>query len=145
MKLNSIFREVKNIQNKLPDRQLTEPMTFLMEELGELSTEITIKMGIKDRIPGKDGINGEVIDSIICLMDILLMNNPNFNEAFKYFRDKGFKVLADHCVAVCSALSLIPSSSGSPKASKILPFSRGPTLMKTCFPVGTTSAPILSS
>lgn len=52
-------------------------MASLTEECGELATEILINVGKKNRSPGTDGIVGEAVDAILCLMDIILLTNPN--------------------------------------------------------------------
>lgn len=51
--------------------QQFEILSALTEESGELSTEIQIAHGKKDRDPGKDGIVGEAVDVIITALDMI--------------------------------------------------------------------------
>lgn len=55
-------------------------MCSLMEEIGELSTEVNIHIGKKKRNPGPDGIVGEGIDAIICILDIIRVVKGELNE-----------------------------------------------------------------
>lgn len=43
----------------------------LMEEVGELATEINIENGTKNREPSEDGIEGEAIDVLVVVCDLL--------------------------------------------------------------------------
>ncbi|UOL48435.1 hypothetical protein QGX12_gp012 [Pseudomonas phage Kremar] len=43
----------------------------LIEEVGELATEIAIEDGTKKREPSPDGVVGEAIDALICIIDLL--------------------------------------------------------------------------
>lgn len=46
----------------------------LIEETGELATEINIQTGFRsDKQPGKDGVIGEACDGIICQLDIIYL------------------------------------------------------------------------
>lgn len=49
-----------------------------LEEIGELSTEISIKNHWKNRQPSSDGILGECVDVFICLASIGLFEEPDF-------------------------------------------------------------------
>lgn len=53
----------------------------LVEEVGELSTEIAIDGGISYKNPSSDGIVGEGVDIIIAVLDIIKLHNPNITEA----------------------------------------------------------------
>lgn len=46
-------------------------MLSLMEEAGETATEIKISKGLKSGPPGKDGIVGEAVDTILCALDVI--------------------------------------------------------------------------
>lgn len=60
------------------DRTHTDVMYKVMEEIGELSTELNIKSGFVDPSKGgSDGVTGEAIDAIIALMDIVYLEKPN--------------------------------------------------------------------
>ncbi len=50
------------------------------EELGELSVEVQIKEGTSYKEKGKDGVVGEAIDLITCLLDLIHINYPELNE-----------------------------------------------------------------
>ena len=52
-------------------------LTKTMEEIGELSTEIGIKYFGFYKEPGKDGIIGEAVDAINCLIDLIHVENPD--------------------------------------------------------------------
>ena len=75
--LQHIITRIKQIQPLLPERTLFQPLAALYEECGELSTEISIDGGYKNRSPGIDGIMGESIDAILCLLDIIIIDNPD--------------------------------------------------------------------
>lgn len=46
-------------------------------EMGELAEEINIHTGLLNKPAGKDGILGEAIDSILCLLDLIHVLDPN--------------------------------------------------------------------
>lgn len=77
----TILTHIKNMQPKLKGhpRTLLHPLAALMEECGELSTEIQISMKLKDKEPGSDGIIGESVDAILCLLDIIVVNQPDIS------------------------------------------------------------------
>ena len=52
-------------------RNPQDVLMTVVEEVGELSTEIAIVTGHKNREPGKDGVLGETLDVIIAAVDIL--------------------------------------------------------------------------
>ena len=59
------------------------PMTvlpFVMEEVGELALEVAIDFGISAKPEGDDGVIGEAIDSIICLLDLIKLHKPDITE-----------------------------------------------------------------
>lgn len=51
------------------------------EELGELAQEVMIENGDHYKEPGKDGIVGEAIDTIICCVDLIYQQNKVITEA----------------------------------------------------------------
>jgi hypothetical protein len=51
-----------------------------MSEVGELAEEIEIAEGLSNKSSGKDGVTGEAIDAIICLLDIIRRYNPGITE-----------------------------------------------------------------
>jgi len=58
-------------------RSLYKILVKAMEELGELAQEVAIKTGDCDKPVGKDGIIGEAIDAIICLVDLMKVHKPD--------------------------------------------------------------------
>lgn len=80
------MNRIKDIQPRLRGypRSLQYPFTSLGEECGELATEIQISMGLKDKEPGPDGIVGESVDAILCLLDIIVVHQPDitYDELF---------------------------------------------------------------
>ncbi len=75
---NHILTTTSNVSKKATPRSISDVVLKLNEEVGELSTEIGIKKGsIQNKTPGKDGITGEAIDAILCLIDIIYLDNPN--------------------------------------------------------------------
>lgn len=76
--ISEIIDRIKQLQPRLKQpRNLLHPLASLQEECGELATEVQIKLGMKDREPGKDGIVGESVDSILCLLDIIALDAPD--------------------------------------------------------------------
>lgn len=47
------------------------------EELGELSTEVQIKLGESYKSPGSDGITGEAIDLMVTAVDMIYADNKD--------------------------------------------------------------------
>lgn len=62
-------------------------MASITEELGELATEIAIENGWKNREAGPDGVVGEGIDLLICVVDLLHMHLGHHLES-EEFLDK---------------------------------------------------------
>jgi NTP pyrophosphatase (non-canonical NTP hydrolase) len=54
-----------------PRRTYDTILKSLMEEVGELSTEIAIKQGTKKRAASVDGVKGEAVDVFIVAVDML--------------------------------------------------------------------------
>lgn len=50
------------------------------EELGELSTEIAISKGYKNREPSEDGVLGESIDCLICIIALTSFGDSNYSD-----------------------------------------------------------------
>ena len=61
-------------------RTVTDVMCTVAEEVGELATEVRIKYGQSYKEPGKDGIQGEAIDAIAALIDLIFVNNPDITK-----------------------------------------------------------------
>lgn len=75
--MKTVIDEIKRIQKKIPDRTVESPIVPLIEEVGELTTEVAIKVGRKFKTPGPDGIVGEGIDVIVCVLDIIILEKPD--------------------------------------------------------------------
>lgn len=69
-----------NSTTRLP-RTLYSVLTSATSELGELAEEVMIAEGNSYKAPGKDGIVGEAIDTIQCLLDIIHLANPKLRES----------------------------------------------------------------
>lgn len=54
-----------------PARQYDTILKSIVEEVGELATEIAIVQGTKKREPSPDGVKGEAIDVFITAVDML--------------------------------------------------------------------------
>ena len=50
-----------------------------MEEVGELSTEVRVKYGTSYKEGDKDGILGEGCDAILCILDLIYVDNPDIS------------------------------------------------------------------
>lgn len=59
------------------NRTLSDVLLSAAEEVGELSTEIQIKNGKKDREHSPDGIVGEAVDLTLCALDAAILELHN--------------------------------------------------------------------
>lgn len=68
------------------ERSVQDVLCYVMEEIGELSTEVAIKYGNSYKEAGKDGIIGEAVDAIINLIDLIRIDDPEIthNEIMSY-------------------------------------------------------------
>ena len=62
------------------DRTPNDVLAVLVEEVGELATEISIERGFKNREPSADGIVGEAVDVILAALDIIKIHEPGITE-----------------------------------------------------------------
>jgi NTP pyrophosphatase (non-canonical NTP hydrolase) len=62
------------------NRTPKDVLMVLMEEVGELATEISIDDGFKNREPSEDGILGECVDVILAALDIIAITQPDITE-----------------------------------------------------------------
>lgn len=76
--IKSILGVSAIIQN---NRTISNIHTYLIEEVGELATEVNIVTGFSNKEPGKDGVVGEAVDAIICLVDLIKVYQPDITEA----------------------------------------------------------------
>lgn len=68
---DAIYLVAQGADRIFPRRSFDTILKSLVEELGELSTEIAIEQGTKDRAPSPDGIKGEAVDVFIVAVDML--------------------------------------------------------------------------
>lgn len=67
-----IVGQVLRVGQMIQDgRSSTDVFLQLSEEVGELSTELSIEKGYSKKAAGPDKIPGEVADIIICAIDLL--------------------------------------------------------------------------
>lgn len=74
----SIIRHASNAVDD--DRTPDEVFKSLVEEVGELATELAIESGHSVKPKGKDGILGESIDVILCAIDLIYKKQPDITE-----------------------------------------------------------------
>ncbi len=84
---NEVLPYAKRINN---GRTVDDVFRHLTSEVGELSDEISIKYGIIDAEPGKDGVFGEAVDIIAAVLDLIYVDNPDVTEEdiLEYLRTK---------------------------------------------------------
>lgn len=75
--ISQILQMAASIKN---DRTVSQIFTYTIEEIGELATELNIEDGYSNKDPGKDGIVGEAVDAIICLIDLIYTHRPTITE-----------------------------------------------------------------
>ncbi|AFF28292.1 gp295 [Sphingomonas phage PAU] len=79
--MKSIISKVLKVAETAQPRNIENVMLKVQEEVGELATEVNVKSGfLGQHKAGKDGILGEACDSIIALLDIIYLDNPNVTE-----------------------------------------------------------------
>lgn len=59
------------------NRTLNDVLNHVMQEVGELSTEIAIVNGTSHKEPSVDGILGEGVDVIVAVLDIIRLACPD--------------------------------------------------------------------
>lgn len=57
-----------------------EILAHVMEELGELSEEVIINEGLSYKSAGTDGIVGEAVDTMICILDLIRRAHPEITK-----------------------------------------------------------------
>jgi hypothetical protein len=75
--ITEIFETSKAIKD---DRTTADAFLHCVTEIGELGQEIQISQGKSYKQRGKDGVVGESIDAIVCLVDIILLEDPSITE-----------------------------------------------------------------
>lgn len=66
-----ILQMIETTSKKVGTGDTQAILLSLMEEVGELATEINIENGTKKRSPSVDGVEGEAIDVLIVVCDLL--------------------------------------------------------------------------
>ncbi len=75
-----MIQETFEVSEHIKPRTIKDVLVHLMEEVGELSTEIAIDSGTSSKEVGKDGIVGEAVDVILCALDIMWVHNQMISE-----------------------------------------------------------------
>lgn len=73
--------ETFKVAELIKDRTPKDILVHLMEEVGELATEIAIHSGTSAKKAGEDGIIGEAVDVALCALDIIYIQKPNITES----------------------------------------------------------------
>jgi hypothetical protein len=79
--LTNPIQSILEISRKVPERDIMAVLAQATEEMGELAREVAIFSGTKDREPGDDGVLGEGVDLLSCIVDILYLHNPNITSS----------------------------------------------------------------
>jgi len=72
-----MIEEIFAVSRVVIGRNKYEVLSALMEEVGELATEVAVQEGYSHKPQGKDGILGEAIDVMICAVDMIYVSYPN--------------------------------------------------------------------
>lgn len=84
--MNTLYDIIRNSsdimdeEEKAYHRDLNSILASAMSELGELAQEIAIENKQSYKQPGKDGIVGEAIDTLCCLLDLIHKYDPDLTE-----------------------------------------------------------------
>lgn len=77
--IDELLAASRSVNNK---RKPLQVLCKLLEEIGELTTEINIVEGFLPKEKGgKDGIKGETADVMNCLIDLMYLYHPDVTEA----------------------------------------------------------------
>jgi NTP pyrophosphatase (non-canonical NTP hydrolase) len=71
-----MIEQVLAVSKKVKPRSSFTVLAHLMEEAGELSTELLVRHGKSQKSPGDDGVIGEAIDVVLCAIDIIYVEYP---------------------------------------------------------------------
>lgn len=75
--VKSILDTAQTVQNH---RTTQDILLHAMTELGELALEIQIDQGKSYKSAGDDGIVGEALDMIACMVDMIHVHSPQLTE-----------------------------------------------------------------
>ena len=71
----TLLQRILQTSKRIPDkRNEYVVLAHTMEEVGELAEEVTISCGTSYKESGPDGVIGEAIDGIICLVDMIYVH-----------------------------------------------------------------------
>lgn len=72
--IDTVFAVSKQVDD---NRDLPRVLLSLNEEVGELAQEVKIKLGYSYKEPSEDGVLGEAVDALICILDMLYTADPS--------------------------------------------------------------------
>ena len=79
--MKTLVSETFNYSDQIKNNRNTfYVLSKCVEELGELSVELQIAAGVSYKEAGKDGVVGEAIDLITCVLDLIRITHPNLTE-----------------------------------------------------------------
>jgi len=83
---NTLIKEVFVASKASKPRSRYDVLASLMEEVGELATEVAIAEGHSSKPKGDDGIIGEAVDVVLCAIDLIYVDwkNANIPDLEKY-------------------------------------------------------------
>ncbi len=77
----TLFQTIQLTSEQIEDgRGCAYILAHTMEEIGELAKEVAIEYLNSGKKPDVDGIVGETVDAIICLVDMLYVHCPELDE-----------------------------------------------------------------
>lgn len=78
--MGTIQRALQATEEIKDGRSLSDILAYTMSELGELTDEVLIAEGKSGKQAGEDGVVGEAVDTIICLLDMIHAADPTVTE-----------------------------------------------------------------
>jgi hypothetical protein len=77
----SLFNHIISYSKSIRDeRTVNDVLIHSFTEMGELALEVQINSGKSYKESGVDGVIGEALDVICCMIDIIYIENPNITE-----------------------------------------------------------------
>lgn len=73
----TLVSEVFIVSKISKERSRYDVLGALVEEVGELATEVSIAEGYSSKSKGNDGLIGEAVDVIICALDLIYVDWKN--------------------------------------------------------------------
>lgn len=79
--INSVVEATLFTSVNITDGRTTaDVLAHMMTEVGELAQEVIISQGRSYKEPGADGVAGEAIDVMLCALDIIALEKPEWDE-----------------------------------------------------------------